>query len=428
MFIKKLVESEPHKAANVLETMDSKEAARIFKILPPHTAALCVEHMQPNLSAQILEKILPEPAASLFHKLSHHQVADILRHFSEKSLKLILPYLDEGLAKIIVEMLTYPNESAGRMMQKDFLSFHKDTMVRDVINKLRALAKKHVPTTYCYVVGPENRLTGVLNMRDLVISQPDAAIESIMKTDMVKVSPFADREELIAIFGGKHYLMIPVVDENERIVGVVNTKNLIESTTQEATEDIQILFGASAEEKVYSPVNFKIKKRLPWLNINLLTAFAAGSVVALFEDMISRIAVLAVFLPIIAGQGGNAGTQSLAVIIRGLVMREIKPKETLKPILTETYVGLVNGIAIGIITALTAWFWKQNVYLGLVVGTAMVVNMVFAGLAGAFIPITMKRLGFDPAHSSGIFLTTVTDIVGFFSFLGLAWLFQSKLL
>ncbi|MEA3307564.1 MAG: magnesium transporter, partial [Elusimicrobiota bacterium] len=215
---------------------------------------------------------------------------------------------------------------------------------------------------------------------------------------------------------------------NNLLIGVVNTKDLIESTEEEATEDIQILFGASPEERVYSPLGFKIRKRLPWLYINLLTAFLAGAVVAVFEGMISKLAVLAVFLPIIAGQGGNAGTQSLSVILRALVMREIKPSAAYKAVLAETSANLINGIGIGLVTAGVAWAWKGNPYLGLIVGIAMFINMSVAGLAGAFIPLTMKKLGYDPAHSSGIFLTTITDVVGFFSFLGLAWLFYDKLI
>ena len=178
---------------------------------------------------------------------------------------------------------------------------------------------------------------------------------------------------------------------------------------------------------MHSPVGFKVTHRLPWLYVNLLTAFMAGAVVALFEDLIARIAVLAVFLPIIAGQGGNAGTQTLAVVIRGMVMREIDGRTGTRLLITELQVGLINGALIGGVTAAIAWLWKDNPFLGLVVGLAMIVNMIAAGLSGALIPLTMKRLGFDPAHSSGIFLTTVTDVVGFFSFLGFAWLFQSKL-
>jgi magnesium transporter len=219
-----------------------------------------------------------------------------------------------------------------------------------------------------------------------------------------------------------------VVSETGRIIGIVNTKNIIASTEEEATEDLQILFGASPEERVYSTAAFKIRKRLPWLHINLATVFLAGMVVALFDGLIAKLAVLAVFLPVVAGQASNAGTQTLAVVLRGMIMREIKPGTGARLVLTEMWVGLVNGLITGLVTALAAWLWKGNAWLGLVAGLSMTLTLVISGLSGALIPLTMKRLGFDPAHSSGIVLTTVTDVVGFFSFLGLAWLLQAKLI
>ncbi len=329
----------------------------------------------------------------------------------------------------MAEILAYPRESAGRLMHTDFLAFRSDARVRDVILRLRQMARKHLPAaTYCYVVDGANALQGVLNMRDLLLASPETPVSEIMIKDVVKVSPFTDREELVAIAARKHYLAMPVAEDNGRLLGIINTRNIIDSSEEEATEDLQILFGASAEERAFSPAWFKITRRLPWLTVNLATAFLAGSVVALFEDFIARVAVLAVFLPIIAGQGGNSGTQTLVVVLRGMLMREIAPQNAWKLVRTELFVGFVNGAAIGLITAAAAWLWKGNAWLGLVVGIAMVVNMAAAGLAGALIPVTMKRLGFDPAHSSGIFLTTVTDVVGFFAFLSTAWLLQGKLI
>ncbi|MCK4935483.1 MAG: magnesium transporter [Elusimicrobiales bacterium] len=427
-FINHLIDSDPQKTLRVLESLSAQDAADIIKSLSIADAIECLENIQPRYGAAIMEELDSDYAASIIHKLTPQQTASMFRFFAATSKKKFLNFLDIALSIKIGEILNYPNESAGRVMQPNFLSFRSDIRVREVINKLRSLARSHVPTTYCYVVNHENKLIGILNMRDLIISDLNQFIEDIMKKDVIKVSPFTDREELIAIFGEKHYLGIPVVDEDNRLIGVVNTKDLIESTEEEASEDIQILFGASPEERVYSPLSFKIRKRLPWLYINLLTAFLAGAVVAVFEGMISKVAVLAVFLPIIAGQGGNAGTQSLSVILRALVMREIKPSAAYKAVLVETSANLINGIGIGIVTAGVAWAWKGNPYLGLIVGVAMFINMTAAGLAGAFIPLTMKKMGFDPAHSSGIFLTTITDIVGFFSFLGLAWLFLDKLI
>ncbi len=426
-FINHLIESDSQKALQVLESLSSQDAATIIKALSLSDSAECLEKIQPRYGAAIMENLDSDYAAAIIHKLTPQQTANMFRFFSNENKKKFLRFLDMELSIRIGEILNYPNESAGRAMQPNFLSFRSDIRVKEVINKLRSLSK-HIPTSYCYIVNHEKKLIGILNMRDLIISDPNQFIEDIMKKDVIKVSPFTDREKLIAIFADKHYLAIPVVDEDNLLIGVVNTKDLIESTEEEATEDIQILFGASPEERVYSPLSFKIRKRLPWLYINLLTAFLAGAVVAVFEGMISKIAVLAVFLPIIAGQGGNAGTQSLSVIIRALVMREIKPSAAYKAVLVETLANLINGIGIGIVTAGVAWAWKGNPYLGLIVGIAMFINMSVAGLAGAFIPLTMKKMGYDPAHSSGIFLTTITDVVGFFSFLGLAWLFYDKLI
>ncbi|MFH1619603.1 MAG: magnesium transporter [bacterium] len=426
--IKRFLDVDPGKAIEALEALSAEETAGIIKLLPSTTASRCLEHMQPDAAAPVLESLMPEPAVSLVSRMSSSRAADIFRHLSEENRKKAITALDTRFAREVLEILSYPPNSAGHLMQSDLLSFRSEMKVRDVIHRLRSLARKQVPATYCYVTGPEHRLIGVLNMRDLILASPEATVESIMKTEMVKVSPFAIREELISIFGEKHYMAIPVVDEIGTLLGVVNTENLIESTEQEATEDLQMLFGASAEERVHSPLLFKVKKRLPWLHINLVTAFLAAGVIALFEDTIARIAVLAVFLPIVAGQGGNAGIQSLAVVLRGLIMRETTPAESTKLIMAELRLGLINGFVIGLVTALAAWLWRGNAWLGLVIGIAMIVNMVTAGLAGAMIPVVMKRLGFDPAHSSGIFLTTVTDIVGFFAFLGLAWLFQARLI
>jgi len=426
--VKRFIQNDPLKAAQALESLAPSDAAQLIKDLPAAVAAQCLEHLTPLSAAQLLEKNSKECAAAILLRVGKYHAADIFRRFRPGFAKAVIPLLAHDFSKDIAEILAYPAESAGRMMHTDFLAFRGDAKVREVIMKLRQMAKKQLSATYCYVVDGENRLQGVLNMRDLLLSSQDAHVSEVMLRDVVKVSPFADREELVTMFSKKHYLAVPVVNETGRIIGIVNTKNIIASTEEEATEDLQILFGASAEERVYSPASFKIRKRLPWLHINLATVFLAGLVVSMFQGLIARIAVLAVFLPIVAGQGSNAGTQTLSVVLRGMIMREIEPGSAMKLVLTEVWVGLVNGLATGLVTALVAWLWKGNPYLGLVAGLSMVLTLVIAGLSGALIPLTMKKLGFDPAHSSGIVLTTITDVVGFFSFLGLAWLLQGKLL
>ncbi len=425
--VKKFIQSDPLKAAQALETLAVSDAAQVLKDLPPAVAAQCLEHLPPLTAAQLLERNPKDEAAGILLKISKYHAADIFRRFNPDFAKAVIPLLAHDFSKDMAEILAYPKESAGRIMHIDFLAFRKDIKVREVILKLRQISRKHLPATYCYVVDDSNVLLGVLNMRDLLLAAMDTPLEEVMIKDVVKVSPFADREELVAMFSRKHYLAVPVVNETGRIIGIVNTKNIIASTEEEATEDLQILFGASAEERVYSPSAFKIKKRLPWLHINLATVFLAGAVVAVFQGLIAKITMLAVLLPIVAGQGSNAGTQTLSVVLRGMIMREIEPKSAMKLVLTEVWVGLVNGFVTGLVTALIIWLWKGNPWLGLVIGVAMVVNLVVAGLSGALIPLTMKKLGFDPAHSSGIVLTTITDVVGFLALFGMAWLLQAKL-
>jgi magnesium transporter len=273
-----------------------------------------------------------------------------------------------------------------------------------------------------------DRLVGVLNMRDLLLASGDAALETVMRRDVFSLSGFMDRAEAAAELGRRRFLAAPVIDGERRLVGLVKAEQFLQEAQRDVLEDIQRMVGAGPDERSFSPVGFSVRKRLPWLYVNLATAFLAAAVVALFEDLIARITILAVFLPVVAGQGGNAGAQSLAVVMRGLVMREI-PKDKVAALVTkEGLVGALNGLFVGLVTAGIAWWWGQNPFLGLVIGLAMLVNLVAAGLSGALIPLTMKALGFDPAQSSSIVLTTVTDVVGFLAFLGFALVFQQQLM
>jgi magnesium transporter len=234
------------------------------------------------------------------------------------------------------------------------------------------------------------------------------------------LNAFMNAEDAASIVSKQKFFAVPVVDNNNKLVGIVNTSQLLSDMQEEAATDIQTIFGVSSEERPFSSTFFSLKKRLPWLNINLATAFLAGAVVAVFESTIAKLTVLAIFLPIVAGQAGNGGAQSLAVVMRGLVMREISKSDFPKLLWKEVKLGLINGIITGLITALIAYLWQGDVMLGVVVGLAMIISLLIAGLSGAMIPIGLKSLGYDPAQSSMIILTTVTDITGFAAFLGLA--------
>jgi len=425
--VKNFFETDPQAAARSLETMAEEEALTVIRCLPSTLAGEVFQNLHVQQAAELLKALPVEQCAEIVDRLPAQRAASIFLAFSDEERKNILPRLSDKTGREIQELLSYPEGSAGRIMGTEFLAFHQEIKVKDAIHKIRNLAQKRVPASYVYVVDGENHLVGVINMRDLMLASGDTDLASVMRKDIFSVNAFTDREEIANQLADLHYFAAPVVDAEYRLLGVVRSEGLIDHVQTEATEDIQKMFGAGGSERAFSPIGFSIRKRLPWLHINLLTAFLAASVVSLFESTIAKITILAVFMPVVAGMGGNAGNQALAIVMRSLVMREIQNSRAFSLILKQSLIGLLNGIVLGIVTAVVAWLWNGNPYLGLVIGLAMVVNMIAAGLAGAAIPLGMKALGFDPAQSSSIFLTTVTDVMGFLSFLGLAVLFQNHL-
>jgi magnesium transporter len=351
----------------------------------------------------------------------------ILMHLPQDDRERMSKHLSEKLKGQIRELLDYPEGSIGRTMTTDFIALNKDILSDEAIDKIRALAKKRFPSSYVYVVDEANRLFGVLNMRDLMLAQPDKKLEDICRRDIFALHCFIDREEAANELAKRKFFAAPVVDSENHVLGIIKAERLIQGVQEEMSKDIQMMFGAGRDERVSSSISFSLKKRLPWLHINLATAFLAAGVVAMYEGIIAKLTVLAVFLPVVAGQGGNAGAQSLAVVMRGIVMREISKDKIFQLILKEGKIGAVNGTIIGVVTALAAWVWNGNPFLGLVIGLGMLVNLIVAGLSGASIPLLMKKVGIDPAQSSSIILTTVTDVLGFMAFLGFAVLFQNFL-
>jgi magnesium transporter len=275
------------------------------------------------------------------------------------------------------------------------------------------------------VTDAEGRLRGVLRVRDLLFSPSNLKIRDIMEPGVRAVSVHADQEEIARLYRAYGFSAIPVVDDFQRLRGVVTADDVLEVVEEEATEDMQRMVGLSGEEAAETPWMRSVRNRLPWLCFNLATAFLAGWVVSLFETTIAKYAVLAIFLPIIAGQGGNAGTQTLTIIVRSIALGDLPEKRHRSILVKEILVGLLNGLAIGLVVGGVSWLWRGELVLGVITFAAMVLNMVAAGIAGVLIPLGLRALRIDPALASAILLTTVTDVVGFFLFLGLAALVLS---
>lgn len=425
--VQKFFDHNTAAAAHTLETITEEEAVDVLKALPSSLAVRAIKHLQVSYVAALLKdsdaKLFQQTVSSLEPQFA----ATIFMHLPQDARERLLEHISGKLKTEIQEFLTYPENSVGRIMSTDFLSFHKDVVAKEAIEKIRRLAQKRFPASYVYVIDDEKHLIGVMNMRDLMLASPGQTLESIMRKDVFSIHCFVDREEAANELSKRRYFAAPVVNSENEILGIIKAERLIQGIQEEVTEDIQKMFGAGGDERAFSTIVFSMKKRLPWLHVNLATAFLAAAVVALFEGIIAKLTILAVFLPVVAGQGGNAGAQSLAVVMRGLVMREIPRGKILSLIKKEGMLGTINGAIIGVVTALVAWGWYGNPYFGLVIGLGMLLNLIFAGLAGSSIPILMKKIGLDPAQCSSIILTTVTDVMGFLAFLGLAVLFQNFL-
>jgi magnesium transporter len=425
--VQKFIESDLNAAAGILESMPEEEAASVIKSLPIPLAVRVVKVLQVSYAAALLKDADDQFLIEMTSHLDPQFLASILMRLHPEARALLSKHISGKIKGQIRELLDYPEGSIGRTMTTDFIALKKNNRAREAVEKIRSLAKKRYPSSYVYVVDEEDRLIGVLNMRDLMLAEPHQTLDEISRKDYFALHCFTDRQEAANELAKRKFFAAPVVDSENHILGIVKAERMIHGVQEEVSKDIQRMFGAGADERVFSTILFSLMKRLPWLHINLATAFLAAAVVALFEGIIAKLTILAVFLPVVAGQGGNAGAQSLAVVMRGIVMREI-PKDKILPLVyKEGKIGAVNGAVIGAVTALVAWLWYGNPVLGLVIGLGMLVNLILAGLSGASIPLIMKKIGIDPAQSSSIILTTVTDVMGFLAFLGFAVLFQNYL-
>ena len=422
-----LIRNDVRAATRAVEALPEAEAAEVVMALPHELTALILPHLQLNYAAALVKDMEPASFKAVVRAVEPKRAASLLMRLPPDALERLLPHAPKKLKDEARELLVYPEGSVGRIMQTNYLSFHADEQVRDVIRKIRKLGAQQYPASYTYVVDADERLIGVINMRDLLLADEQAPLKSIAKADVFTLDCFMDSTEAAQELGKRRYFAAPVVDSEQRMLGLVKAEQLIRGAQADVAESIQRMFGGSPDERAFSTFSFSLRKRLPWLHVNLATAFLAAFVVSMFEDTIARITVLAVFLPVVAGQGGNAGAQSLAIVMRGLVMREIPRNRISALVMKEGLLGVTTGTVTGIVTGLVTWLWQGNPILGVVIGLGMIVNLFVAGLSGAAIPVIMRSLGWDPAQCSSIILTTVTDVVGFMAFLGFAVLFQSYL-
>lgn len=360
----------------------------------------------------------------VFTDADTHKAARVLSRIDRNVVDAKLQLLPETTSLEIKDFLNYNENTASFLMETNMLSSYKEDTVETVLKKLRKLGDRRI--IIVYIVDKEHKLIGRVPVNYIAIASPDQNLDELMYTPY-SVQEMATREEILYNIEAHSLLQIPVVDKNNKLLGIIRNDAVLLASRKEASGDLQTMFGAGKEEHALSKTSFAVRKRLPWLQINLVTAFLASMVVGFFEDTIAQITILAIFLPVVAGQSGNTGSQALAVTIRGLALKEIRIGQWLLVAKKELMVGFINGVAVAITTGIVVFFWADSLGIAIVIGISMIFSMIIAGFAGAVIPIGLKAVGQDPATSSSIILTTVTDICGFLSFLGLASALSSVL-
>jgi len=412
------VRRHPVAAAEEIETLAPEQLESAVAGLDPAALVVGLEYLSPPTALAVFSCQSKAARLEILERATPRLATSLLAQMAPAERDLLLAASRASTRKDLERFLSFPDESAGRLMDRSFIAVPATARVDEVLARLRRSRIRGARSIF--VTASDGRLEGLVNVQDIALADPDDVIGEAIEPVRESVTVQTGREELVDLLERSRRDSVPVVDAEGRLAGVVRYRNLFRAIEDVATADIQKMVGASAEERALSQPAFAVRRRLPWLHINLLTAFLAAAVVGVFEDLIAQFTALAVLLPVVAGQSGNAGAQALAVTMRGLALREIGIRQWRSVLNKEVRVGLFNGLALALTCGLAVLVWSSSFGLALVIAVAMVMSMLAAGIAGALVPIVLTRAGQDPATASSIILTTVTDVAGFFSFLGTA--------
>ena len=439
--VEALAEEDGERVRELVQALHPADAADILEHLSPDDRALVVDILRPNFDAGILSELDEavrdhvvdclgmKDVAVAVRELDSDDALEVVEELDEDEQQQVLDAIPLGDRTIIEEGLSYPEDSAGRLMQREVVTVPTFWNVGETIDFLRRSADKENPDEGelpdqfydLFVVDPMHKPVGTITLSSVLRTGRPVAVTEIMETDMKILPVEMDQEDVAFVFRQRDLVSAPVVDEAGRLVGAITIDDVVDVIHEELEEDIMRLGGVQ-EDDLYAATVATTQARFSWLLVNLATAILASLVIGLFDATIEQMVALAVLMPIVASMGGNAGTQTLTVAVRALAMMELTPTNAARVIGKEALVGVFNGVLFAVLIGSVVWIWFGSLALGVVIGLAMIVNMFVAGLAGTTIPLALNRLGVDPAVASSVFLTTITDVVGFFVFLGLAWM------
>ncbi|MEZ4884849.1 MAG: magnesium transporter [Chitinophagales bacterium] len=424
--------------AQIMEDLPSKEVVhlighlsrndqmQLFTLLSPEDAAEVMEEIPEAQAVGIIEDMEIEDAAAILNEMESDDQTDLIMELDDDDAQAILNKMKPEEAASVRRLLNYEYDTAGGMMHTEYFSFFENQTIEQVTEDLRFNAEKYqyYQLKYIFVTGLDTRLKGVLQMQDLLLGQADAPLSDIKIKDVLYVNHLVTLDELIDFFHKNELFGVPVVDDDQKLVGVILRKDILEAQTERVTQEHLESQGiVGGEELRTMPVLLRARRRLSWLSVNILLNIVAASVIAYNQDVLSSVIAMAVFLPIISDMSGCSGNQAVAVSMRELSIGAVTPGEVFRVLRQEISVGIINGVVLGILIGLAAFIWKGNVYLGLVVGSALTLNTLFAVSIGGTVPLLLKGFNIDPALASGPILTTITDMLGFFlalTFAGMA--------
>lgn len=406
-------------AADILQQLKSDDRTQVYQIVGTSFDPDIISELDDDILEEVVEEMGANQVAQAISEMDSDDALSVLEELDEDDQKEVLEALPIGERSIILEGLSFPEDSAGRLMQRDLVAVPSFWTVGETLDYLRGDVDLPDDFYEIFVVDPMFKPLGTVPLSRLMRNKRPIRVSSLMEEQLTTVPVETDQEEVAFIFRDRDLVSAPVVDKNARLLGVITIDDVVDVIDEEHEEDIMRMGGVTQDE-FYSSAVDAAKSRLVWLVVNLGTAILASMVIGLFSDTIEQLVALAVLMPIVASMGGNAGTQTLTIAVRAIAMKELTPANALRVVGKEVAVGSVNGIIFAILIGTATWAWFGDAKLAAVIGAAMVVNMIVAGFSGALIPVALDRFGADPAISSSVFLTTVTDVVGFFAFLGLA--------
>ena len=407
---------------NAIEEGDIKQ--KIFNFLSPDLASEVLSLVSPLTREELTQDLSDAVLSDLVERLDSDDAADLLGSLSQEQVRSVLGQVPEELSAEMERLLRYPADTAGGIMQTEHVEVPEGTRVDEAIEIIRRHVDEVPDIHSIFVVDHKRYLTGVLPLRKLILARSDELVENVMDRQVVAARVDLDQEQVAQLFK-KYYdlLSLPVVDQTGQLLGRITIDDIVDVMEEEATEDIYKLAGLGGEEEVLDSAARSIRRRLPWLALNLLTTTLSATVISFFEGTIQKVAIAAAFMTMVAAQGGNSGIQTLTVIVRGLALGEVSLSHTKRVLFKEILVAAGNGVALGITAGVVAYLWKGEPLIGVVLALALIVNLIIAAFVGSMIPFTMRRFGVDPAIASNVIVTACTDICGFFSFLGILSLY-----